>query len=260
MNNYQLFASVQITTTSIFHEKGYVNNIWKHNYFIWKTASIELKSQSTEDSKKLILHTVPLHLQCSVNSSRLGANHSSVISLVWLLIWSFVLETHTSESAALIEVTIPFLSTNQITLSPVLNWHCTLTPFTALVPHLCERPDVVFNACGPLRKNDILISTVFGPCSHLWSAKGGSSLYWPPELVRGAPGLTGDEVVAQSIQAAGDVGQTHGCLDEQADLGLTAAVLNHFPVHLGPDVRLDTVDRENICWPSSLHVIKTLLR
>lgn len=41
-----------------------------------------------------------------------------------------------------------------------------------------------------------------------------------------------DEVVAQAVQTAGDVGQTHGYLYEQADPGLVAAVLNHSLVHL----------------------------
>lgn len=41
-----------------------------------------------------------------------------------------------------------------------------------------------------------------------------------------------DEVVAQGVQAAGDVGQTHGDLDEEADAGLGVAVLNHSLVHL----------------------------
>lgn len=41
-----------------------------------------------------------------------------------------------------------------------------------------------------------------------------------------------DEVVAQGIQAAGDVGQTHGDLYEEADAGLGVAVLNHSLVHL----------------------------
>ncbi len=41
-----------------------------------------------------------------------------------------------------------------------------------------------------------------------------------------------DEVVAQSVQTAGDVGQAHGDLNEQADAGLVAAVPNHFLVHL----------------------------
>lgn len=41
-----------------------------------------------------------------------------------------------------------------------------------------------------------------------------------------------DEVVARGIQAAGDVGQTHGDLYEQADASLRAAVLNHSLVHL----------------------------
>lgn len=41
-----------------------------------------------------------------------------------------------------------------------------------------------------------------------------------------------DEVVAQGVQAAGDVGQAHRYLYEQADAGLGAAVLNHPLVHL----------------------------
>lgn len=41
-----------------------------------------------------------------------------------------------------------------------------------------------------------------------------------------------DEVVAHGIQAAGDVGQTHGDLYVQADASLRAAVLNHSLVHL----------------------------
>lgn len=57
--------------------------------------------------------------------------------------------------------------------------------------------------------------------------------HWHPEGVFGAPDLMGDEVVAQSVQTAGDVGQTHSYLYEQADPGLGAAVLNHSLVHLG---------------------------
>lgn len=53
-----------------------------------------------------------------------------------------------------------------------------------------------------------------------------------PEGVFAAPHLVCDEVVAQGIQAAGDVGQTHGDLYEEADAGLGVAVLNHFLVHL----------------------------
>lgn len=41
-----------------------------------------------------------------------------------------------------------------------------------------------------------------------------------------------DEVVAQGVQAAGDVGQAYSYLYEQADAGLGAAVLNHSLVHL----------------------------
>lgn len=41
-----------------------------------------------------------------------------------------------------------------------------------------------------------------------------------------------DEVVAQSVQAAGDVGQAHRYLYEQTDAGLGGAVLNHPLVHL----------------------------
>lgn len=52
-----------------------------------------------------------------------------------------------------------------------------------------------------------------------------------PEGVSSAPHLMSDEVVAQSIQTAGDVGQTHRYLYEQADAGLGAAVLNHPLVH-----------------------------
>lgn len=49
----------------------------------------------------------------------------------------------------------------------------------------------------------------------------------------GAPHLVGDEVVAQSVQTTGDVGQTHGYLEEQADPDLGAAVLDYSLVHLG---------------------------
>lgn len=48
-----------------------------------------------------------------------------------------------------------------------------------------------------------------------------------PEGVFGAPHLMSDEVVAQSVQTAGDVGQAHGDLYEQADPGHVAAVLNY---------------------------------
>lgn len=48
----------------------------------------------------------------------------------------------------------------------------------------------------------------------------------------GAPHLVGNKVVAQSIQTAGDVGQTQSYLYEQADPGPTAAVLNDVLVHL----------------------------
>lgn len=41
-----------------------------------------------------------------------------------------------------------------------------------------------------------------------------------------------DEVVAQGVQAAGDVRQTHTYLYEQADAGLGCAVLDHSLVHL----------------------------
>lgn len=70
-------------------------------------------------------------------------------------------------------------------------------------------------------------------CSDL-CAEGGSSLanYGQPECVSGAPHLMSDEVVAQGVQTAGDVGQAHGYLYEQADPFLVAAVLNHFLVHL----------------------------
>lgn len=56
--------------------------------------------------------------------------------------------------------------------------------------------------------------------------------YGQPECVSGAPHLMSDEVVAQGVQTAGDVGQAHGYLYEQADPFLVAAVLNHFLVHL----------------------------
>lgn len=70
--------------------------------------------------------------------------------------------------------------------------------------------------------------------SELWGAEGGSSLtaQCPPDEVSGVPHLVGDEVVAQSVQAARDVGQTQGQLEEQADPGLGLAVLDHFLVHL----------------------------
>ena len=42
-----------------------------------------------------------------------------------------------------------------------------------------------------------------------------------------------DEVVAQSVKTAGDVGQAHSDLYVQADARLGAAVLNHALVHLG---------------------------
>lgn len=41
-----------------------------------------------------------------------------------------------------------------------------------------------------------------------------------------------DEVVAQGVQAAGDVGHTHADLEEEADAALAAAVLDHPMVHL----------------------------
>lgn len=48
----------------------------------------------------------------------------------------------------------------------------------------------------------------------------------------GAPHLMSDEVVAEGIQAAGDVRQAHTYLDEQADAGLGCTVLNHSLAHL----------------------------
>lgn len=42
----------------------------------------------------------------------------------------------------------------------------------------------------------------------------------------------GDEVVAQSVQTAGDVGHTHADLDEEADAALGAAVLDQPLTHL----------------------------
>lgn len=41
-----------------------------------------------------------------------------------------------------------------------------------------------------------------------------------------------NKVVAQSVQTAGNVGQTHGYLYEQADPGLGTTLLNHTLVHL----------------------------
>ncbi len=80
----------------------------------------------------------------------------------------------------------------------------------------------------------MLTGVVFFQCSDLRSAAGGSSLadHREPEGGSGAPHLMSDEVVAQAVQTAGDVGQTHGYLYEQADPGLVAAVLNHSLVHL----------------------------
>lgn len=76
---------------------------------------------------------------------------------------------------------------------------------------------------------DHLTWDFFVPCSDLWGAVGGSSLadHWQPESAPGAPHLVSDEVVAQAVQTAGDVGQTQGYLQEQADPGLIAAVRNH---------------------------------
>lgn len=81
-------------------------------------------------------------------------------------------------------------------------------------------------------------STSAGPLcpksSDLRGAAGASSLaaHRPPDDVLGAPHLVSDEVVAQSVQAAGHVGQTHGHLQEQADPGLGLAVPDHSLVHL----------------------------
>lgn len=52
------------------------------------------------------------------------------------------------------------------------------------------------------------------------------------EGVFAVPHLVRDEVVAQSVQAAGDVGDAHADLDEKADAALGAAVLDHPLVHL----------------------------
>lgn len=41
-----------------------------------------------------------------------------------------------------------------------------------------------------------------------------------------------DEVVAQGVQAAGDVGQAHSYLNEETDAGLAAAALNDSLMHL----------------------------
>lgn len=73
--------------------------------------------------------------------------------------------------------------------------------------------------------------------SDLRGAASGSSLahLGKPEGTLAAPHLVRDEVVARGVQAAGDVGQAHGDLDEKAEAGLGAAVLNHSLVHLtGP--------------------------
>lgn len=53
-----------------------------------------------------------------------------------------------------------------------------------------------------------------------------------PEGVFAASHLVQDEVIAQGVQAAGDVGHTHADLDEKADAALGAAVLDHPLVHL----------------------------
>lgn len=48
----------------------------------------------------------------------------------------------------------------------------------------------------------------------------------------GAPHLMSDEVVAHSVQTAGDVRQAHSYLYEQADAFHAVAVCNHFLMHL----------------------------
>lgn len=67
-----------------------------------------------------------------------------------------------------------------------------------------------------------------------------------PEGFFAAPDLVRDEVVTRGVQAAGDVGQTHGDLYEQADSSLRAAVLDHALVHLKATAEklLSTVLRE----------------
>lgn len=50
-----------------------------------------------------------------------------------------------------------------------------------------------------------------------------------------------NEVVAQGVQAAGDVGHTHADLDEKADAALGAAVLDHPLVHLFPEKYLKSL-------------------
>lgn len=46
-----------------------------------------------------------------------------------------------------------------------------------------------------------------------------------------------DEVVEQTIQTAGNVGQTQSYLNEQADPGPAGAVLNNSLVHLDLDMK-----------------------
>lgn len=145
---------------------------------------------------------------------------------------------------------LPMLHFN-VTVSTVVNWDCTLTClfFTHCgARHMCPAAG---NNTGPFsvsvlkkpglhyqqsskRTNFALTKTLFLPCSDLWSAECGSSLAYPrePEAVSGASHLMSDEVVAQSVQTAGDVGQAHSYLYEQTDGLHGATVCNHFLVHL----------------------------
>lgn len=70
--------------------------------------------------------------------------------------------------------------------------------------------------------------------SDLRGATSSFSLAYPgqSEGFFAAPHLVRDEVVACGVQAAGDVGQTHCDLYEQADTSLRATVHNHSLVHL----------------------------
>jgi len=109
----------------------------------------------------------------------------------------------------------------------LLQHHGLLFTFTA--PLELTKPDV-----PPASGAQLCMSPRTRVCSELWGAVGGSSLaaHRYPEAVLGAPHLVGDEVVAQGVQAAGDVGEAHRRLDKQADPGLAAAVFNHPLTHL----------------------------
>ena len=113
-----------------------------------------------------------------------------------------------------------------------LEKHRLFFPFINLLN--VKTPDLVLTGVPEVFLRTPSCSNSNCPSSDLWRAERDSSLagHGHPDGVFGAPHLVGDEVVAESIQAAGDVGQTHGYLYEQADPGLIAAVLNDSLVHL----------------------------